>query len=141
MEMPAKPVPKIDPWVQPFWDATRNERLIIQQCTECDRHIFYPRIACPFCSADDPQWVEASGHGRIYSYTVVENNAPSAFIADMPYVIAVIELEEGVRMLSNVIGCDASELDCELPVEVAFEKLNEDITLPKFRLAGTKEEQ
>jgi uncharacterized OB-fold protein len=141
METPAKPVPKIDPWVQPFWDGTRDNRLMIQQCTKCDQHIFYPRIACPFCAADEPRWVEAGGRGRIYSYTVVENNAPSAFIADMPYVIAVIELDEGVRMLSNVIGCEASELDCELPVEVVFEKLNEEITLPKFRLAGKQEEQ
>jgi uncharacterized OB-fold protein len=77
--------------------------------------------------------VEASGKGTLYSFTVVENNAPSAFMKDIPFVVALIRLEEGVQMLSNVVDCDFSELRCDMPVEVLFEKLNEEFTLPKFR--------
>ncbi|HLF31730.1 MAG TPA: Zn-ribbon domain-containing OB-fold protein [Xanthomonadales bacterium] len=131
--LPKKPVPVVNTWARPFWDAAKEERLIIQKCAACGEHVFYPRIACPFCAAETLDWVEASGKGTIYSCTVVESNAPSAFLADMPYVIAVIRLQEGVRMLSNVVGCDPYSVHCEQPVEVTFEKLNDTFTLPKFR--------
>jgi len=133
-DMPTpKPVPVVNTWAQPFWDATREHRLIIQKCGGCGRHVFYPRIACPHCAADRLEWVEASGKGTVYSFTVVEANAPSAFLADMPFVIAVIRLEEGVQMLSNVTGCDPDEVTCDMPVEVTFEKLDDTFTLPKFK--------
>ena len=74
-----------------------------------------------------------AGRGRVYSYTVVENNAPSAFLADMPFVVAVIRLDEGVQMLSNVVGCDPHTVECDMPVEVCFERLDDEFTLPKFR--------
>jgi len=130
---PAKPVPVVNTWAQPFWDAARQERLILQKCISCGEHIFYPRIACPHCAADNLEWVEVSGKGTVYSFTVVEANAPSAFLDDMPYVVAVIRLQEGVQMLSNVIGCDPHSVVCDMPVEVAFEKLNDEFTLPKFK--------
>lgn len=130
---PAKPVPVVQPWARPFWEATRQHKLILQTCNACERPIHYPRIACPHCGADDLGWREASGRGSIYSYTVVESNAPSAFVADMPYVVAVIRLEEGVQMLSNVVDCDPAELRCDQPVEVAFAPLDAEFTLPVFR--------
>ena len=128
-----KPVPIVNPWARPFWDGAREGRLMIQQCHDCGKHIFYPRVACPHCASDRLEWVEASGRGTVYSYTVVYNNAPSAFLADIPYVVAVINLAEGVRMLSNIVQCDLGELRCDMPVEVTFERLNEEFTLPKFR--------
>jgi len=133
MEMPKKPVPIVNPWARPFWEAARKGQLVIQRCQDCKKHIFYPRICCPHCFSDRVEWVEASGKGRIYSYTVVENNAPSAFIRDMPYVIAIVKLEEGVQMLTNIVGCDPHQVRCEMPVQVTFEKLDEEFTLPKFR--------
>lgn len=133
METPEKPSPQVNPWAKPFWDAAKEEKLVLQKCKACERHIFYPRIACPHCFSDDIEWVEASGRGTLYSFTVVENNAPSAFMKDLPFVVALIRLEEGVQMLSNVVDCDFSELRCDMPVEVTFEKLNEEFTLPKFR--------
>jgi uncharacterized OB-fold protein len=89
-------------------------------------------MACPHCGADDIEWVKSSGRGHIYSYTVVENNAPSAFAGDTPYVVAVIKLDEGVQMLSNIVGCNFDDLQCDMPVEVVFEELNQEFTLPKF---------
>ncbi len=133
MDTPKKPVPIVNPWARPFWDAAKEKRLVIQRCKDCDRYIFYPRIACPNCFSDNMEWVEASGKGTIYSFTVVQNNAPSAFIGEMPYVVAIIKLEEGVQMLSNVVECDPDNLHCDMPVEVTFERLTDDFTLPKFR--------
>ena len=133
MENPEKPVPVVNPWARPFWEAARDKRLIIQQCKDCEKHIFYPRIACPHCFSDQVDWVEASGKGKVYSFTVVKNNAPSSFIIDMPYVIAIVKLEEGVQMLTNIVGCDPEAVACDMPVEVTFEKLNDEFTLPKFQ--------
>ncbi len=135
MEIPEKPSPEVTPWARPFWDAAKEERLILQKCKDCDKHIFYPRIACPHCLSDNIEWVEASGKGTLFSYSVVENNAPSAFTNDIPFVVALIRLEEGVQMLSNMVDCDFGELECDMPVEVTFEKLNDEFTLPKFRPA------
>lgn len=133
MARPKKPVPVVQPWARPFWDATKQHKLMLQHCNTCDHPIHYPRIACPHCSSDDLGWREASGRGTIYTYTVVESNAPSAFIAEIPYVVAVIRLEEGVQMLSNIVGCDPSELRCDQQVEVEFAPLDEEFTLPVFR--------
>jgi len=133
MEIPKKPVPIVNPWARPFWKAAREGRLIIQQCRDCKKYIFYPRIACTHCSSENIEWVEASGKGTIYSYSVVETNAPSAFMKDVPYVIAIVRLEEGVQMLTNIVGCDPYQVTCDMPVQVTFEKLDDEFTLPKFK--------
>ena len=133
MEIPKKPVPIVNPWARPFWEAARERRFIIQRCTDCKKYIFYPRICCPYCFSDHVEWVEASGKGTIYSYTVVLNNPPSAFMNDVPYIIAVVKLEEGVQLLSNIVGCDPEKVRCDMKVEVTFEKLDDQFTLPKFR--------
>jgi uncharacterized OB-fold protein len=130
---PSRPSPVVQPWARPFWDAAREHRLVLQHCEDCDRPIHYPRVACPHCGSARVGWRPASGRGTVYSYTIVVSNAPSAFLADMPYVVAVIELEEGVRMLSNIVDCDAERLSCDMPVDVVFEKLDDEFTLPKFR--------
>ncbi len=73
------------------------------------------------------------GMGKVYAYSVVQNNAPSAFMSDMPFVIAIVRLDEGVQMMTNIVGCDPALVHCEMPVTVVFEKLNDEITLPKFK--------
>ncbi|MBW7851604.1 MAG: Zn-ribbon domain-containing OB-fold protein [Rhodospirillales bacterium] len=130
---PAKPRPVVNPWSRPFWEGTRQGKLLIQKCGACGHHVFYPRLSCPDCFAEDLAWVQSSGRGTVYSHTVVMSNAPSAFAADVPYVVAVIRLDEGVQMLSNVVDCDPEHLACDMPVEVVFEKLDDEFTLPKFR--------
>ena len=137
MSVPQKPVPVVNPWAKPFWDAAAEKELKIQKCKDCDKHIFYPRNGCPFCGSDDLDWVKAAGTGTIYTYTVVENNPPSAFIQDLPYVVAVIRLDEGVQMLSNIVGCDPGDVECDMPVEVIFEKLDDNFNLPKFKPRAT----
>ena len=128
-----KPIPPIHPWTQPFWQAAREGKLMIQQCTSCRRNIFYPRLSCPFCFSEKLGWVESSGKGKVYTYSVVQNNAPSAFMQDMPFVIAIVRLDEGVQMMTNIVGCDPAQVHCEMPVTIVFEKLNDEIMLPKFK--------
>ncbi len=131
--MTVKPTPPVDAWSKPYWTAAQEHRLILQFCPDCQHHVFYPRLYCPHCDGERLAWVEASGRGVVYTFTVVRNNAPSAFSADLPFVIAVVRLAEGVQMMTNIVGCDPAEVYMEMPVEVVFEKLNEAITLPKFR--------
>lgn len=126
------PMPELDRDSKIYWEGAKNHKLLIQQCNTCKKHIFYPRIICPHCFSDDLAWVEASGKGHIYSYTVVHHAMPP-FKDQAPYVIAIIDLEEGVRMLSRIVG-DRSEVAIGKPVSVVFEKVNDDLTLPCFKV-------
>lgn len=135
VDLSGRPRPVVNTWARPFWEGTRAGRLLIQRCGTCSQAVFYPRIACPHCGADDLAWEQACGRGTVYSYTVVMNNAPSAFLPEVPYVVAVIRLEEGVQMLSNIVECDTLRLACDMPVEVAFRRLDDEFTLPVFRPA------
>lgn len=134
-DLSARPRPAVNAWARPFWDGTRDGRLLIQRCNSCRKAVFYPRLACPHCGADHLAWEQASGRGTVYSYTVVLNNAPSRFAAEVPYVVAVIRLEEGVQMLSNLVECDLGRLACDMPVEVTFRRIDDEFTLPMFRPA------
>ena len=133
MEDKLKPIPVVNTCDKPFWEATREEKLINQKCDDCGAKVFYPRMFCPECLSDKLSWIQSSGKGTVYSYTVVESNSPSSFIGDIPYVVAIVRMEEGVQMCSNIIGCNPYDVKCDMPVEVVFEKLNEEFTLPKFR--------
>jgi uncharacterized protein len=133
MAISEKPVPETSTWTEPFWKAARERKLIIQRCIDCRKNIFYPRLICPFCFSKNIEWIEASGKGTVYTFTVVENNAPSAFLNDMPYIIAVVRLDEGVQMLSNIVDCEPDQVRCDMPVAVTYKKINEEYTLPVFK--------
>lgn len=128
------PAPKPSVWSKPFWEGAKEGRLLIQVCAACAQRVFYPRLYCPNCLAPELGWMQASGRGAIYSYTIVRSNAPSAFAASIPYVVAVVRLEEGVQMLANIVDSDLDDLRCDAPVEVVFETKS-DWVLPQFRLA------
>jgi uncharacterized OB-fold protein len=128
-----KPLPIIDNDTKVFWEACNNERLVIQQCLDCSSYIFYPRIICPHCMSGQIEWKEVSGKGKVYSYTVARRPADPNFSDDVPYVVALVELDEGVRMMTNIINTSVESVHCEMEVEVVFEKVTEDIRLPKFQ--------
>lgn len=128
-----KPLPIPDGDTRPYWEAARQSRLLIQQCDQCRQHVFYPRAVCPHCMSDRLTWVASSGKGTVHSYTVV-HRAPESFVGDVPYVVALIDLDEGVRMMSNIVDPPAS-VRIGARVEVLFEAVTPEITLPKFRLA------
>ena len=129
----SKPLPKWTTWSRPFWDGARRHELLIQRCGACRRAVFFPKVFCPHCLSRALGWERANGRGTIYSFTVVRNNPPSAFLGDVPFVIAIIELEEGVRLMSNVVQCDPDALRCGQAVEVVFEDVTSEVSLPKFR--------
>jgi uncharacterized OB-fold protein len=131
--MVEKPTPPIDPWTEPYWTAIHKGELLLQFCPDCQKYIFYPRRYCPTCFSEQVTWVQASGRGKVYAFTIVQNNAPSAFTEEMPFVIAIVNLEEGVRMMTNLVDCDPAAIYSEMPVVITFEKLNDDVTLPKFK--------
>ena len=132
-----RPLPTPTPETQAFWDGAREGELRLQRCDDCSKVYFPARPFCPACSSKAVSWFKASGRGRLFSY-VINHRAPPGFEA--PYAIAVVELEEGPRMMTNIVDCaqtpEALELD--MPLEVAFEKATDDITMPLFRPAGGK---
>ncbi len=128
-----KPIPKTTPWSSPFWDGCRRHELLIQRCKNCNKLIFYPKLFCPYCLGTELEWVRSSGRGRVYTYAIIHSYCPTEFMEDIPYIVAVIELEEGVRMMSNIIGCPLDKIKCDMEVEVVFDAVNEEITLPKFK--------
>ena len=128
----AKPTPRPTPTEQPFYDACARGELVLQHCQNCDHVLFYPRTHCDACQSDQLAWKTASGAGTIASYTVVRRGVSADFEA--PYIIALIDLAEGPRMMSQIIDSDSEALAVGLSVKVGFAAWSEDITLPVFRL-------
>ena len=129
-----KPLPVVTEENRPFWEGCQQGKLLLQQCSECHHYQFYPRLYCMQCSSDTLHWVEASGHGVIYSFTIIYQNKSPEFVHDTPYNVAIVQLEEGPRLLSNIVDVDATELQVDLPVTVVFDQVTDTITLPRFRL-------
>lgn len=134
-----RPLPQVTPWSRPFWDAAAERRLLLQKCQSCDTLIMYPKLACPNCLGTDLGWTEASGKGTVYTYTVQVAGAPSGFEDAVPYVVAVIQLQEGVQLMSNIVGDGATEVECGDQVEVDFETpTGAEVVLPVFRLTDPR---
>ena len=127
-----KPLPQPTPETKPFWDGLKEHELRIMHCTACDHRYLYPRPYCPKCFSDRTEWQTASGRGRLHTF-VVNHRPPPNF--DGPYVIAVIELDEGPRLMSNLVDVDPDpkNLKIDMPLEVVFDDVTAQVTLPKFR--------
>ena len=107
---------------------------MIQRCRNCAKAYFYPRPFCPTCFSWNVEWFEASGKGQLYSFAI--NYRPPPFMGAEPYVIIIVELDEGPRMMSNLIGTDPdpAKIVCDMPVSIDYDNVTEEVTLPKFRL-------
>jgi len=123
------PLPTLD--TREYWEGCRRHELLIQRCLKCRAFRFYPRPMCPECNSLESEWIRAGGKGQVYSWTVTVRQFHPAF--EVPYVIAIVELEEGVRMTTNVINCQPEALYVGMPVEVVFEDVSGETTIPKFR--------
>ena len=130
------PIPVPTPETLPFWEASRRHELCLQRCRACGQHVFYPRAACPNCLASDLEWRRVSGRGTVHTFTVVHRGQRN-FPLEAPYVIAIVELAEGPRLMTNLIGIEAdpAKIRIGLPVEVVFEDVSAGIALPRFRPA------
>jgi len=127
----SRPAPDVGPEAAAFWAATREHRLVVQHCPHCDRLQHFPRAYCTTCLADDLDVVEVSGHGTVYAATVVRRPPGPAFADLVPYVYALIDLDEGMRMASGVVGCDPDTVRIGDRVHAVFEDLD-DVTVVLF---------
>ena len=133
-----KPLPALNDSNRAFWAATREGRLSMQACS-CCHHVRFPiSHVCPRCLSYAFEWQSLSGKGHIYSYIVYHQLYHQGFKDDVPYNVAMIQLEEGPRMYSNIVGVPNSTPKVGDPVEIVFESITAEITLPRFRLRGTE---
>jgi len=118
-----------------YWEGLAQGELRIQRCDACSRHVFYPRAICPHCYSDRLSWITATGKGTIYSYTVV-HQAFGPYADEAPFVIAIVELEEGVRMMTRIVDTPHEQVTIGAAVQVTFATIGEGVTLPYFQLTA-----
>lgn len=129
----AKPLPEVTPATKPFWEALREHRLVLQRSKLTGSFLYYPREVSPFGVRDELEWQELSGRGTVYSFTIARRPTAPQWNGDVPYVIAIVELEEGPRLTANVIGCAADDVRIGMPVEADYVDVTESMTLLQFR--------
>ncbi len=131
-----KPLPVPDSESTPFWDGMREGKLMLQRCASSGAYLFPPVTFCPG-SLERPEWVQASGKGTVFSWIVVRHPVPRDIYADeVPYIVAIVALDEGCRMTGNIIGCAPEDVRAGMPVEILFNRVTPEITLPAFRPVG-----
>lgn len=138
MTMPEKPNPAefvTDELDGPFWEGTSQHKLLIQQCSGCDRY-YWPATVCISCGDENLPWVEAKGIAKVHTYTVIHRPFLMAWAADVPYNVAVVELVEGPFMFTNIVNCENEDIKVGMEVEVVFEDQVNGGSLPKFRPIG-----
>jgi len=121
------------PEAAPFWEGCRNHKLVLPKCGACGRVHFYPRSFCPYCDAREIEWIEATGKGEIYSYAIVRQPIEAAFAKLVPYCIGIVELDEGVRLSTRILG-EIDEIACGKRVTVTFEERSPNLITPLFSL-------
>ncbi len=132
MEKTTQPLPIPNPDTEPFWQGCGRSQLLLQRCSSCHSLRHPPSPICGSCLSPDNEWVPASGDGTVYSFVIVRESL-RGWKFTVPYVVAIIELAEGPHMLSNVTGISPEQVQIGLRVGVFFERVNEEITLPKFK--------
>ena len=133
---PTRPVPAVTPEMAPFWEAARKHQLVLQHCLDCGAVRFPAREVCSRCLSRRAEWRPVSGRGRVFSVAVMHQANHPWFAARVPYAVVVVELEEGARLTSTVVGLAPGAIELDLPVEVDFEDVTPEISLPVFRPAA-----
>ncbi|MGH7848318.1 MAG: Zn-ribbon domain-containing OB-fold protein [Candidatus Binatia bacterium] len=128
-----KPLPVFSVESKPFWEGCKNHQLLLPHCQRCGNYWFPAGATCPKCLSTQWEWSKSSGKGKIYSFGVYHRLYHKGFEADLPYALVVVQLDEGPRVMSNVVGCAPDKLTCDMPVEVVFDDVTEETTLYKFR--------
>jgi uncharacterized OB-fold protein len=130
-----KPLPSSQPHTRPFWQAAKQNELKIQRCKACGHVQHYPRAVCTACWSVELDWQACTGKGSVYSYTVAHRSTTPGFQDDDPYLVAIVELEEGVRMTTNIVDCPPKAIHVGMAVQVVFDHVSDDVALVKFRPA------
>ena len=128
-----KPLPAISSLSKPYWDGLRNRELKLQKCDECATVWSPPSPLCPSCWSRNFTWTRLSGHGRVNSWVIFHQSYFRGYDSDIPYNVAEVELDEGPRVLTNLIGVKNDEIRVGMPVEIAYDDVTNEITLAKFR--------
>jgi uncharacterized protein len=131
----SRPTPRPSPVSRPFWDGCARHELLLQRCAACSAAVFYPRSVCPACGSTRLEWEPASGSGTLYSYTVARRATHRKLADRVPYVIAIVELDEGPRLTSTVVGTDPDDLAIGARLQVDFED-DETVSFPVFRVVA-----
>lgn len=133
-----KPIPEPDGVTRPFWESLKAHQMRIQRCNDTGKFFFYPRGMSPFTLSENVSWEPVSGRGVIHTFTIIHQNRAPGFVDELPYVVAMVELDEGARLMTNIIDVapDPEQVKIGMPVEIVYEDVTEEITLPKFRPAG-----
>ena len=132
-----RPLPQPTPETQEFWDGLKRHELRIQQCQDCNQHYFYPRVLCPHCHSTNVEWTTVSGKATVETF-VINHRPPRGFEDDTPLVIAVVTLDEGPRMMTNLVNMEPSpeQIQADMAVEIVYDDVTDEVTLPKFQPAG-----
>jgi hypothetical protein len=130
-----KPLPFANEDTAEYWEACKRGELRLQRCSDCGHWRFPPAVLCPRCLSERSSWEALSGLGTVYTFIVVHRPQHPAFYEDVPYNVAIVELEEGPRLHSRIVGCANEEIRIGMRVEVTFEKKNDDVTMPYFKRA------
>ena len=134
----SKPLPAISPDMREFFDGARIGRLMIQKCDSCGTLRFPAHDLCSKCNSTDSRWVPVSGRGEVFSFNIMHQLYHPGFANEVPYAVVMVELEEGCKFVSNLLGIKPHDIKCGMPVEVTFEKLSDEVSMPKFRLRAPK---
>lgn len=130
------PLPEIDEHNKEYWEGCKRRELLLQRCKDCGTLRFPPRPMCPECMSFNREMIKASGKGKVASWCVAHPPVLTAFESIAPYAMVLIELEEGLHILSQMVDVKNDEIEAWMPVEVVFDDVSEDITLPKFKRIG-----
>lgn len=128
-----KPLPRVDEESRGWWEALARHELYVQRCRDCGTLRLPPRALCTKCLSSAVEWKRATGRGTVYSFTVTHQNQAPGFRESLPYVLAIVELAEGPRIMTNVVECPVDQVRIGMPVEVVYDDVTPEITLAKFR--------
>ncbi|MBI2847623.1 MAG: Zn-ribbon domain-containing OB-fold protein [Chloroflexi bacterium] len=128
-----KPLPDINELTKPYWDAAKRHELVIQRCSDCGHYRNPPSPNCPRCLSPNAHWPKLSGRGKVFSWVVFHRVYAPGFANEVPYNVAVVELDEGPKVISNIIDCKLEDIKVGMPVEVTFEDVTDEVSLTRFR--------
>lgn len=128
-----KPLPVPAAESEPFWAGAKEHRLRIQKCAACGHAWHPPSVLCPGCGSTAHDWIDASGRGKVFSFVTYHRLYHRGWEGEVPYVVALVELDEGPRLLTAITDCAPEDVACDMAVEAVFDDVTEDVTLPKFR--------
>ena len=131
MQEYGKPLPEVTPDNQPFWDACKKGELSLPKCVDCG-HLRLPGPICPQCLSMTAEWTRLSGRGRLYTWTTIHQRYHAGFAGETPYNVAMVELDEGPRLIASIVDCGNDDLAIGMSVEVVFDAVTEEVTLPRF---------